>query len=406
MIREGPRIPASRYLAPPRQLAGTEPLARRPSSFEGGGWCSPSGTATDSSSGNNIISINITSSSNSGNNNNAGNGVVSPTGERDGLGSSGDLSPATALCSLARAVSEQRKVSRGLAMTAEAQAVRQAIIASTASTGGDWHPLVPLNFTLPPHYLPVSPSKMPVAQKRAALEAAAAAAAARGEPLDSAALAAVPLYSQHEPTLRLTRAYCGAQQRVYFEVYPHVYELYKLKSSQDRSAMLKEMLEIVGPPERVVLPFPSTAATGRKPHPCLLVTAEGLRQVALRMRRSAPDIVAVLTRLCTVCAREKAADLLYQAEVVMPEKVVMGQTWQRAWSTDDTSAHAPPAPAPSSGSCVQLQLGADSDGAPASTLLTKRRKTRSAAGRTAPAVTAAAVPPPTPAGPDTCTTHP
>lgn len=348
MIREGPRIPASCFLAPPRQLAGTEPLARRPASFEGGGWCSPSGTA---------------------------GGAASPTGQSDGVGSSGELSPATALCSLALAVSEQRKVSRGLAMTAEAQAVRQAIIASTAAPGGDWHPLVPLNFTLPPHYLPVSPSKMPVAQKRAALEAAAAAAAARGETLDGAALAALPLYSTHEPTLRLTRAYCGAQQRVYFEVYPHVYELFKLKSSQDRGAMLKEMLELVGPPERVVLPFPSMAATGRKPHPCLLITAEGLRQVALRMRHSSPDIVAVLTRLCTVCAREKAADLLYQAQVVMPEKVVMGQTWQRAWSTDDGPPPAAAAPPPA---CVQLQLGADSDSAPA-TLLTKRRKTRRAA---------------------------
>lgn len=381
MIREGPRIPASCYLAPPRQLAGTEPLARRPASFEGSGWCSPSGpaaaaaaAAADSSSP----------------------GVASPTGAGDALGGSGsgDLSPATALCSLARAVSEQRKVSRALAMTAEAQAVRQAIIASTASRGGDWHPLVPLNFTLPPHYLPVSPSKMPLAQKRAALEAAAAAAAAKGEPLDSAALAAVPLYSEHEPTLRLTRAYCGAQQRVYFEVYPHVYELYKLKSSQDRSAMLKEMLEIVGPPERVVLPFPSTAATGRKPHPCLLVTAEGLRQVALRMRQSAPDIVAVLTRLCTVCAREKAADLLYQAEVVMPEKVVMGQTWQRAWSVDDSASSTAPA-----GTCVQLQLGADSECTPA-TLLTKRRKTRSTAGKAPPGPAAA------PTGPTTCTTQP
>ena len=175
-----------------------------------------------------------------------------------------------------------------------------------------------------------------------------------------------------------------------------MYELYKLKSSQDRSAMLKEMLEIVGPPERVVLPFPSTAATGRKPHPCLLVTAEGLRQVALRMRQSAPDIVAVLTRLCTVCAREKAADLLYQAEVVMPEKVVMGQTWQRAWSVDDSAA--PPA-ANAAGTCVQLQLGADRECTPA-TLLTKRRKTRSTAGKTPPAPAAA------PTGPTTCTTQP
>jgi len=298
---EGSGIPASCYLAPPRPRAGTEPLARLPSSFEGGGYCS--------------------------------SGVPSPSGQ-DGS-SSGDLSPAAALCSLAKAVIEQRKLSGALPMTPEAQAVKKAIIASTTAAAGDWHPLIPLNFTLPPHYLPVSPSKMPLSQKRAAIKAAEAAAAAKGEKLDSAALAAIPMFSSHEPTLKLTRVYCGIQKRVYFEVYPHVYELYKLKSSQDRNAMLKEMMELVGPPERVVLPLPNLAATGRKPHPCLLITAEGLRQVALKMKNSSPDIVAVLNNLYAISSREDIADLLNQAEVLHPDQVVMGQTWQRAWSGDE-----------------------------------------------------------------------
>jgi len=122
---------------------------------------------------------------------------------------------------------------------------------------------------------------------------------------------------------------------VYFEVYPHVYELYKLKSSQDRNAMLKEMMELVGPPERVILPLPNLAATGRKPHPCLLITAEGLLQVALKMKNSTPDIVAVLNQLYSVCSQQSVEDLIYQAEVLHPELVVMGQTWQRAWSTGE-----------------------------------------------------------------------
>jgi len=302
-VGEGSGIPASCYLAPPRPRAGTEPLARLPSSFEGGGYCSSSS-------------------------------IPSPSAQGDGS-SSGDLSPAAALCSLANAVKEQRKQSGALAMTPEAQAVKKAIIASTTSSASDWHPLIPLNFTLPPHYLPVSPSKMPPSQKRAAIKAAEEAAAAKGEKLDSSALAAIPMFSSHEPTLRLTRVYCGIQKRVYFEVYPHVYELYKLKSSQDRKAMLKEMMELVSPPERVVLPLPNLAATGRKPHPCILITAEGLRQVALKMKNSTPDIVAVLTNLYNICARESVADLLNQAEVLHPDLVVMGQTWQRAWSGDE-----------------------------------------------------------------------
>ena len=219
-------------------------------------------------------------------------------------------------------------------LTPAARSIRSAVIATTSSGRGDWKPLLPLLFTLPPRYLPISPSKFPVTLKRAVMKEVREKAEITGEEVDESCLSSMKLLSEHEPTLRLTRAYCGNTGKVYFEVYPHVYELFKLKSSRDRSAFLKEMTDLVGPPERVIIPLPDVALTGRKPHPCMMITAAGLMEVAVKMKESSPEIIEVIRKLGEIVSSENILYEIRRADMAEPGSVVMGQTWNRAWGIE------------------------------------------------------------------------
>jgi len=174
--------------------------------------------------------------------------------------------------------------------------------------GKKWHPLIPLSFELPDSFVPAPPSR--------------GGPGGEGPHLDS------PV---HISPMKLSRAFYDVTGQVYYEIYPNVYQLFKTRSNKARNVMMKNIITSLSSPDCIVLPVPYTAQTGRKPHPCVLVTAEGLRKLVDILKDVSADVREAVDKLVEVSSKVSIDSELHRAESMERHLVSMGPTWRKAF---------------------------------------------------------------------------
>jgi len=178
----------------------------------------------------------------------------------------------------------------------------------SVSNARKWHPFIPLSFELPDSFVPAPPSR--------------GGPGGEGPHLDS------PV---HISPMKLCRAYYDITGQVYYELYPNVYQLFKTRSNKARSVMMKNIITSLVSPDCIVLPVPYTAQTGRKPHPCVLVTADGLRKLVDILKNVPADVREAVDKLVELSNKVNIESEIHRAESMETHLVSMGPTWRKAF---------------------------------------------------------------------------
>ena len=130
----------------------------------------------------------------------------------------------------------------------------------------------------------------------------------------------------HGLQIQLPRAYNVPRERIYYELYPRVYELFECRGAADRNFMLHEIMDRLSGPDLVVLPNNSnnistnnannnSSGTGRPPqHPWIMISANGMSRLCSAVARFAetPSITVGVSIISSIEAQENITTLIKQ----------------------------------------------------------------------------------------------
>lgn len=148
----------------------------------------------------------------------------------------------------------------------------------------------------------------------------------------------------HGSQRQLPRVYNVSRERIYYELYPYIYDLFACKCASDRNFMLHEVLDRLSEPDLIVLPSAGTTP----PHPCIMVSANGMSRLCSSVQRFSeiPSVVVTVSIVSNIESHETISSLLRQGASMNPSMTAMGLSWARAMQSSRPSPLLPPLRSP------------------------------------------------------------
>lgn len=134
----------------------------------------------------------------------------------------------------------------------------------------------------------------------------------------------LPPLTVHGSQKQLPRVYNVPRERIYYELHPHVYDLFACKCASDRNFLLHEVMDRLSEPDLIVVPgvgaTASSSSGGRSPHPCIMVSSDGMSRLCSSVQKFAdnPSVAMVISIVSNMESREDISSLLKQGELLNP----------------------------------------------------------------------------------------
>lgn len=108
--------------------------------------------------------------------------------------------------------------------------------------------------------------------------------------------------------------------------------------------MLHEVLDRLSEPDLIVLPSAGTTP----PHPCIMVSANGMSRLCSSVQRfsETPSVVVTVSIISNIESHESISSLLRQGASMNPSMTAMGLSWARAMQSSRPSPLLPPLRSP------------------------------------------------------------